>query len=106
MEAERVGNVGRSGRWGLHGMRERAKLIGVQFEMWSYPGTGIEVESTRAVSAYRSRLDPNNYLRSSADLAIWFVAEDAGRQSDCFPKHGSTIAQRRPPRPIARNRRQ
>jgi ligand-binding sensor domain-containing protein/signal transduction histidine kinase len=34
----------RSGHWGLPGMRERAKKIGTQLEMWSQAGAGMEVE--------------------------------------------------------------
>jgi signal transduction histidine kinase len=32
------------GHWGLRGMRERAKLIGGSFEIWSKPGSGTEIE--------------------------------------------------------------
>jgi len=32
------------GHWGLGGMRERAKLIGASFEIWSKLGSGTEVE--------------------------------------------------------------
>jgi signal transduction histidine kinase len=35
---------GRSGHWGLTGMRERAKQIGGQLEIWSQNGVGTEVE--------------------------------------------------------------
>jgi signal transduction histidine kinase len=35
---------GRSGHWGLPGMRERAKQIGAQLEVWSELGAGTEVE--------------------------------------------------------------
>jgi signal transduction histidine kinase len=35
---------GRSGHWGLAGIRERAKQIGAQLEIWSQPGTGTEIE--------------------------------------------------------------
>ncbi len=35
---------GRSGHWGLPGMRERAKQIGAQLEVWSDLGAGTEVE--------------------------------------------------------------
>jgi ligand-binding sensor domain-containing protein/signal transduction histidine kinase len=34
---------GRSGHWGLPGMRERAKQIGAQLEVWSELGAGTEV---------------------------------------------------------------
>ena len=35
---------GRSGHWGLAGMRERAELIGGQLEIWSQQGSGTQVE--------------------------------------------------------------
>ena len=35
---------GRAGHWGLCGMRERAKRIGGQLDIWSLPGAGTEVE--------------------------------------------------------------
>jgi len=35
---------GRSGHWGLPGMRERAKQMGAQLEVWSELGAGTEVE--------------------------------------------------------------
>jgi len=45
---------GRSDHWGLQGMRERARKIGAQFELWSRPGTGTEVElKVPAATAYR-----------------------------------------------------
>jgi signal transduction histidine kinase/ligand-binding sensor domain-containing protein len=41
------------GHWGLRGMRERAKLVGGKFEVWSEIDSGTEVElSVPAVSAY------------------------------------------------------
>jgi signal transduction histidine kinase len=36
--------TGREGHWGLQGMRERAKQIGAQLEIWSQPGAGTEVD--------------------------------------------------------------
>ena len=35
---------GRSGHWGLRGMRERAKRIGAQLEIWSEQGVGTEIQ--------------------------------------------------------------
>ena len=35
---------GRAGHWGLPGMRERAKRIGGQLDVWSRPGAGTEIE--------------------------------------------------------------
>jgi signal transduction histidine kinase len=37
-------DMGRDGHWGLPGMRERAKEIGAQLDMWSQVGAGTEVE--------------------------------------------------------------
>lgn len=37
---------GRSGHWGLQGMRERTQKIGGQLKFWSRPETGTEVELT------------------------------------------------------------
>jgi signal transduction histidine kinase len=36
--------VGREGHWGLPGMRERARQIGAQLDIWSEAGAGTEVE--------------------------------------------------------------
>jgi signal transduction histidine kinase/ligand-binding sensor domain-containing protein len=41
------------GHWGLRGMRERAKLIGAGFEIWSKVGSGTEIQlKIPAASAY------------------------------------------------------
>lgn len=37
---------GRSGHWGLQGMRERCDIIGGLFEIWSSRGSGTEIEVT------------------------------------------------------------
>jgi signal transduction histidine kinase len=42
----RVLEAGRSGHFGLAGMRERAELLGGTFTLWSEPGSGTEVELT------------------------------------------------------------
>jgi signal transduction histidine kinase len=39
---------GRTGHWGLVGMRERAASIGSQLRIWSRPGAGTEVEISAA----------------------------------------------------------
>src|SRR5262249_21825229 len=45
---------GRSDHWGLQGMRERARKIGAELELWSRPGAGTEVElRVPAATAYR-----------------------------------------------------
>jgi streptogramin lyase len=41
---EQTVSGGRSGHWGLQGMRERANLSGGKFSIWSRPGAGTEVE--------------------------------------------------------------
>jgi len=47
---------GRAGHYGLPGMRERAKSIGGQLEIWSERGAGTELElSVPASVAYRSQ---------------------------------------------------
>ncbi len=39
-------SAGRSGHWGLSGMRERAQSIGAAFRLWSRSGSGTEMELT------------------------------------------------------------
>jgi signal transduction histidine kinase len=39
-----LGEAGRAGHWGLPGMRERAKRIGAQLDVWSELGAGTEIE--------------------------------------------------------------
>lgn len=47
---------GRSGHWGIQGMRERALRIGARLEIWSRPGAGTEVDLTvPAATAYRDQ---------------------------------------------------
>ena len=47
---------GRAGHYGLPGMRERAKSIGGQLDVWSEQGAGTELELTVPASvAYRGR---------------------------------------------------
>ncbi len=41
---EKMVAAGRSGHWGLQGMRERASALGGQLSIWSHPGAGTEVE--------------------------------------------------------------
>jgi signal transduction histidine kinase len=48
-----LGGDGREGHFGLHGMRERAKLVGGQLTVWSELNSGMEVElSIPAAVAY------------------------------------------------------
>jgi signal transduction histidine kinase/ligand-binding sensor domain-containing protein len=53
------------GHWGLRGMRERAKLIGGTFEVWSQLGSGSEAELTiPAASAYSKPRDQRGFTLS------------------------------------------
>lgn len=53
VESQVMANDGRAGHFGLHGMRERAKIIGASLELWSNTGAGTEVELTMpAAHAY------------------------------------------------------
>jgi signal transduction histidine kinase len=48
-----LGGDGREGHYGLHGMRERAKLVGGELAIWSEADSGTEVElSIPASRAY------------------------------------------------------
>lgn len=48
-----LNNEHNGGRWGLRGMRERAKLVGGELEVWSQVNSGTEIElKIPAASAY------------------------------------------------------
>jgi len=50
---------GRAGHFGLHGMQERAELIGGKVTVWSAPESGTEIElSIPAARAYAEALAP------------------------------------------------
>ena len=62
---------GRKGHFGLHGMRERAKLIRGKLTVWTAPGSGTEIElSVPAVHAY---------VASSAQWRSWITEKFSGR---------------------------
>jgi signal transduction histidine kinase/ligand-binding sensor domain-containing protein len=46
MDAQLLNGEGRAGHFGLPGIRERAQLMGGKVEIWSYVGSGTEVELT------------------------------------------------------------
>jgi signal transduction histidine kinase len=61
---------GRAGHFGLHGIRERAKLIRGKLTVWTAPGSGTEIElSVPAVHAYAA---------FSAPWRSWFTEKFAG----------------------------
>ena len=54
---------GREGHFGLHGMRERAKLIGGKFTVWTAPDSGTEIELTiSAGHAYTEAASGRSWL--------------------------------------------
>ena len=56
---------GRTGHWGLAGMRERASKIGAQMELRSRPEAGTEMElKIPAATAYQSRRAWGNWFSS------------------------------------------
>ena len=50
IEPEVLQHEGRAGHWGLKGMRERARRLGGQLELWSEHGAGTEVQLTLPAS--------------------------------------------------------
>jgi len=63
-------NDGRSGHWGLSGMRERAEKIGAQFSIWSSPGAGTEIDLIiPAKVAYyrRPRRSPFSWIKRASN---------------------------------------
>ena len=67
---------GRTGHWGLQGMRERAGKIGGQLELWSRPGAGTEVALTvPGATAYRGL-----HTKPTRFWAGWFSSLNGDRQ--------------------------
>jgi signal transduction histidine kinase len=52
---------GREGHYGLHGMRERAKLVGGELAIWSEVDSGTEVELS--IPASRAYIKPSKPSR-------------------------------------------
>src|SRR5215469_8194626 len=60
---------GRSGHWGLQGMRERAKLLGGQLEVWSELDSGTEIQlSIPASIAYLTSSPRETRNRTAMNL--------------------------------------
>jgi signal transduction histidine kinase/ligand-binding sensor domain-containing protein len=58
-----LGGEGREGHYGLHGMRERAKLVGGKVAVWSERDSGTEVElSIPASTAYATATRRRSWL--------------------------------------------
>jgi signal transduction histidine kinase len=69
--SETLETKGRTGHWGLPGMRERASKIGAQLELWSRTEGGTEMElKIPAATAYQSRRAWENWFssRRSSDI--------------------------------------
>ena len=53
MDSRVLDGEGKAGHWGLRGIRERAKLVGGNLEVWSKPDSGTEIDlSIPASTAY------------------------------------------------------
>ena len=55
--------AGRSGHYGLSGMRERARQIGASLNIWSGIGTGTEIDLTVPGSIAYSKSRPRSRLQ-------------------------------------------
>jgi signal transduction histidine kinase len=64
-----VTDKGCPGHWGLHGMHERAKLVGGNLEVWSRLDCGTEIELTVPASIA--------YLRPTTRRRSWFARKGA-----------------------------
>jgi signal transduction histidine kinase len=63
---------GRTGHWGLSGMRERAERIGGRLKLWSRPGAGTEVElSVPGHVAFRASPSRGPLARLAARARRW-----------------------------------
>jgi signal transduction histidine kinase len=61
---------GRTGHWGLTGMRERARRLGGQLEVWSERGAGTEVQLTVPASiAFAGGAAAGSWLRKRKGAA-------------------------------------
>ena len=60
ISAQLLSNKGRSGHWGLQGMRERAKLVGGHLEIWSELDSGTEIELSIPASIAYLTSAPSN----------------------------------------------
>ena len=67
-----LGGDGRAGHFGLHGMRERGKLVGGKLAVWSELDSGTEIELTVPAA--------NAYEKSSVTRRSW-LAEIVGKLS-------------------------
>jgi signal transduction histidine kinase len=71
IDAKILSGDGRAGHFGLHGMRERSKLIGGKLAVWSELDSGTEVELS--VPASRA------YEKSSSSRRSWLTEKLTGK---------------------------
>jgi signal transduction histidine kinase len=64
IDSKNVSGHGRDGHFGLHGMRERAKIIGGTLDIWSRGDSGTEVELN--IPASRA------YAKAAANRRSWW----------------------------------
>ncbi len=67
IESQVAADDGHARHWGLHGMRERAKLIGGSLEVWSRAESGTEIELIIPASTA--------YARPAAQFRSWFAGK-------------------------------
>jgi signal transduction histidine kinase len=72
IDREVLSGDGRAGHFGLHGMRERAKLAGGKLAVWSEVDSGTEVELS--IPASRA------YTKTSR--RVWFFQKLSGKDTD------------------------
>jgi len=68
---------GRAGHYGLHGMRERARLVGGKLTVWSAPESGAEVELS--IPAARA------YATSASTWRSWFARKFSRESAQSEP---------------------
>jgi len=67
IDAKILSGDGRAGHFGLHGMRERANLVGGKLTVWSELDSGTEIElSVPASHAYESGDSRSSWLSKMA----------------------------------------
>jgi signal transduction histidine kinase/ligand-binding sensor domain-containing protein len=77
IDREHLSAEGRAGHFGLHGMRERARLMGGKLTIWTAPGSGTEIElSVPAAHAY---------VASAAPGRSWFAEKLLGKSAKVEP---------------------
>jgi signal transduction histidine kinase len=77
IDPEFLTTEGRAGHFGLHGIREQAKLMGGKLTVWSAPKSGTEIELS--IPAART------YAGAPAPRRSWFAEKLAGKGAQSEP---------------------